>query len=354
MRGIDYNQSKMFSFLSPEERIPSDHPLRKIRLMCDQALRQLSAEFASLYSSLGRSSVAPEKLLRALLLQVLFSIRSERLLMEQMNYNLLFRWFVGLSMDEEVWDATVFSKNRGRLERGNIAQKLLQAVLQQAAAQELLSDEHFTVDGTLLEAWASMRSYQKKDEPPTEGSGSRGEILLRDTHECKTDPDAQMYRKSKASAFQLCHMAHVLMENRNGLAVAGRVTTPLPQSEWEAALDMLNEIPAASHATVGADKAYDEAVFVRGARNQGVTPHVAQYDGEHRSSNIDGRTTRHAGYEISLAKRKRIEPIFSWLKNTGLMRKLRHRGHTRVRWMFLFAVTAFNLVRLRKLTVQTA
>jgi transposase len=354
MRGPDHDQAYMFSYLSPEERIPSDHPLRKIRLMCDQALQQLSPQFAELYSSLGRSSVPPEKLLRALLLQVLYSIRSERLLMEQLNYNLLFRWFVGLSMDERLWDGTVFPKNRERLERGEIAQRFFEAVLRQAREQELLSDEHFTVDGTLLEAWASVKSYQKKEEPPTTGSGSRGNVLLRDTHESKTDQDAQMYRKGKGSAFQLCHMAHVLMENRNGLAMAGRVTTPLPQSEWEAALEMLGEVMRGGHATVGADKAYDEAAFVTGVRDLGATPHVAQYDGKHRRSNIDGRTTRQAGYAISLSKRKRIEQIFGWLKNTGLMRKVRHRGHTRVRWMFTLALAAYNLVRLKNLAIQAA
>src|SRR5882672_2928644 len=219
MRGTDENQSGMYSYVSAEERVPANHPLRPILDMSDQALRELTGRFARLYSKRGRRSVAPEKLMRALLLQVLYSIRSERMLMEHLNYNLLFRWFVGLDMDEPVWDATVFSKNRERLLRGDIAQAFFAAVVRQAEAKELLSDEHFTVDGTLLEAWASKKSYQKKPDPPEQGSGSRGELLLRDTHECKTDPDAQLYRKSTGGAFQLCHMAHVLMENRTGLPV---------------------------------------------------------------------------------------------------------------------------------------
>jgi transposase len=239
MRGDDLNQAAMFSYLSPEQRVPADHPLRLVREMCDAALQRLSPRFAGLYSRLGRRSVPPEKLLRALLLQVLYSVRSERLLMEQLEYNMLFRWFVGLNMDDAVWVPTVFSKNRDRLLQGDIAQAFFEAVLEQARDKKLLSDEHFTVDGTLLEAWASKKSYQKKDEPPEQGSGSRGEVLLRDTHECKTDPEAQLYRKSAGGAFQLCHMGHVLMENRNGLPVSARVTEAITDAEWEAALEML-------------------------------------------------------------------------------------------------------------------
>jgi transposase len=339
----------MFTYLSPEEAIPADHPLRVIRDMTDLALRELSRRFARLYSSLGRRSVPPEKLLRALLLQVLFSIRSERMLVEQLRYNLLFRWFVGLSLEDQVWDATVFSKNRERLLEGDIAQAFFEAVCRQADEKSLLSDEHFTVEGTLLEAWASKKSYQKKEEPAQQGSGSRGEMLLRDTHASRTDPEAQMYRKSAGGEFKLCHMAHVLMENRNGLAVAGQVTTPQPQAEWDAALEMLAQVSGGRRASVGGDKAYDEASFVAGARELNVTPHVAQYEG--RRSNIDGRTTRHAGYALSLAKRKRIEQIFGWLKNTGLLRKLHHRGRDLVRWIFTLALSAYNLVRMRTLAV---
>ena len=247
--------------------------------------------------------MAPEKLMRSLLLQVLYSIRSERMLMEHLNYNLLFRWFVGLDMDEPVWDATVFCKNRERLLRGDISQAFFAAVLRQAEAKQLLSDEHFTVDGTLLEAWASKKSYQKKPDPPEQGSGSRGKLLLRDTHECTTDPDAQLYRKSAGGAFQLCHMAHVLMENRTGLPVAARVTEARPDAEWDAALQMIRPVARAG-VTVGGDAGYDYQRFIRGVRNLEVTPHVAQHT--RRPTVMDGRTTRHSGYQISLKKRKSI------------------------------------------------
>jgi transposase len=349
MRGFDYDQSAMYSYLSAENRVPAGHPLRLIREMCDQALRQLSVRFSRLYSKLGRRSVPPEKLMRALLLQVLYSIRSERLLMENLDYNLLFRWFVGLNMDEPVWDATVFSKNRERLLRGDTAQALFAAVLQQAREKGLLSDEHFTVDGTLLEAWASMKSYQKKEEPPEQGTGARGKVLLRDTHECKTDADARLYRKSSGGAFQLCHMAHVLMENRNGFPVDGRITEAITDAEWDTALQML-EATAGKGGTVGADAGYDYARFVKGVRALQMTPHITQHS--KRPTSIDRRTTRHAGYEISLKKRKSIEGIFGWLKTTGTLRKVRHRGRALVQWMFTLALSAYNLVRLRTLMVS--
>lgn len=351
MRGSDYDQSAMYSYLSAEERIPADHPLRPVREMSDRALRELSPRFATLYSSLGRRSVPPEQLMRALLLQVLYSVRSERMLIEQLQYNLLFRWFVGLNMDEPVWDATVFSKNRERLLKGDVAQAFFGAVLQQAREKELLSDEHFTVDGTLLGAWASMKSYQKKQDPPEQGTGARGKRLLRDTHECKTDPDAQLYRKSAGGAFQLCHMAHVLMENRNGLPVEGRVTEAITDAEWDAALEMLEGV-AHKGATVGGDAGYDYARFVEGVRSLQVTPHVAQHT--RRPTSIDRRTTRHPGYAISLKKRKRVEEIFGWLKTTGMMRKLRHRGRPLVQWMLTLALSAYALVRLRTLAAQAA
>lgn len=352
MRGADYNQSAMFSYVSPEERIPADHPLRAISTMCNQALQGLSVRFAKMYSAMGRASTPPEQLMRALLLQIFYSIRSERLLMEQLEYNLLFRWFVGLNVDEPVWDRTVFSKNRARLLEGEIAQAFFEAVLGQAREQDLLSDEHFTVDGTLLEAWASAKSYQKKEEPPKKGSGSRGEVLLRDTHESKTDPDAQMYRKSAGGAFKLSHMGHILMENRQGLAVAGKVTQATTAAEWEAALEMMRTATQGKRVTVGGDAGYDNAAFVKAAREMAVTPHVAQY--QKRASAIDGRTTRHEGYEISLKKRKRIEQIFGWLKTVGGMRKVRHRGRRLVQWMFTLALSAYNLVRLRTTTLQAA
>jgi len=355
MRGDDLDQSRMYSYLSPEERVPSDHPLRRIREMTDEALRGMSRRFQGLYSRLGRRSIPPEKLLRALLLQVFYSIRSERLLMEQLNYNMLFRWFVGLSMDEPVWDATVFSKNRQRWLEGEIAQAFFSEVVAQAGAQGLLSDEHFTVDGTLLEAWASVKSYQKKENPPEQGSGARGKVLLRDTHESKTDPEARLYRKSAGGAFQMSYLGHVLMENRTGLPVAARVTISHPHGEHEAARDMLAAATGGKRrATVGADKAYDEAKFVEHLRALYVTPHIQKYEHENRRSNLDGRTTRHAGYVISLKKRKRIEHIFGWLKTTGQMRKARHRGRALVEWMFTLAVSGYNLVRLSRITANSA
>jgi transposase len=353
MRGDDFNQSAVFSYLSPEDRIPADHPLRSIRRMTDEALGQLSQRFAGLYSKLGRRSVPPEQLLRALLLQVLYSVRSERMLMEQLDYNILFRWFVGLNMDDAVWDATVFTKNRERLLKGDIAQAFFEAVLGQAREAELLSDEHFTVDGTLLEAWASKKSYRKNEEPPEEGSGSRGKVLLRDTHECTTDPDARLYRKSTGGAFELCHMGHVLMENRNGLPVAGLVTEAINSAEWDAALEMLAAVnESGRRISVGADTGYDYERFVAGAREQNATPHVAQHT--RRSSSIDRRTTRQAGYAISLKKRKRVEEIFGWLKTTALLRKVHHRGRALVQWSFTLALAAYNLVRMRTLAVRTA
>ncbi len=351
MRGSDHDQSAMFSYLSPEERVPAEHPLRPIRKMGDQVLRGLSSRFDALYSPLGRESIAPEKLIRALLLQVLYSVPSERLLMEQLNDNLLFRWFVGLNMDDAVWHPTVFTKNRDRLLEGDIAQAFFDAVLAEARKKDLLSDEHFTVDGTLMEAWASKKSFQKKDEPPQKGSGARGRTLLRDTHECRTDPEAKLYRKSAGGAYQLCHMAHVLMENRNGLPVAGTVTEAKTDAEWEAALEMLKDA-AAPGATVGGDAGYDDKTFVAGSRALGVTPHVAQHT--KRASSIDRRTTRHAGYEISLKKRKCIEQIFGWIKATGRLRKLHLRGRRLVQWTFTLALATYNMLRLRTLSVQTA
>jgi transposase len=354
MRGSDQDQSRMFSYLSPEERVPAQHPLRVIRRMTDEALRGLSPQFEPLYSTLGRPSIPPEKLLRALLLQVFFSVRSERMLMEQLDYNLLFRWFVGLSMDEEVWDATVFCKNRQRLLDGDIAQAFLSQVLEQAQSQQLLSSEHFTVDGTLLEAWASMKSYQEKEEPPESGSGSRGQKLLRDTHASKTDPEAHLYRKSRKDAFQLSYLGHVLMENRSGLPVAARVTEASPQGEWDAAVDMAAAVNGGKHRiTLAADKAYDAAPFIRQLRELRVTPHVQQRESETRRSHLDGRTTRHEGYQISIRKRKRIEHIFGWLKTTAMMRKVRHRGQALLQWMFTLAVSGYNLVRMGRLAVQS-
>lgn len=353
MRGPDEYQSAMYSYLSAEDRVPADHPLRPIREMCDAALRTLSGAFDKLYSPLGRQSIPPEKLVRALLLQALYSIRSERMLMEQLEYNLLFRWFVGMNMDDRVWVPTVFSKNRQRLLEGNIAQRFFESVVEQARRKNLLSDEHFTVDGTLLEAWASKKSYQKKEEPPTEGSGSRGAVLLRDTHESKTDPDAHLYRKSAGGESKLVHMAHVLMENRSGLPVAGTTTAAITDAEWEAAQQMLEKVQrSADRITVGADAGYDVPRFVEALRQMNITPHVTQHT--RRSSAIDGRTTRHPGYEISLKKRKQIEPIFGWVKTTAMLRKVRHRGRDLVQWMFTLALAGYNLVRMRTLASKAA
>jgi transposase len=352
MRGDDQEQSQMFSYLSPEDRVPADHPLRAVRRMTDLALSRLSEQLAGLYSPLGRRSIAPEKLLRTLLLQVLYSLRSERLLMEQVNYNLLFRWFVGLSMDEPVWDATVFSKNRQRLLDGDIAQAFFSMVMEQAQGRGLLSSEHFTVDGTMLEAWASMKSYHKREDPPEKGSGTRGRMLRRDTHECKTDGEAHLYRKSNHGEFKLSYLGHVLMENRNGFPVAGAVTLATPQGEWDAAGEMIAGVNGGKRRiTLAGDKGYDEAKFIARLRELQVTPHIHKHESEKRRSNLDARTTRHAGYQISIKQRKRIEHIFGWLKTTALMRKLHHRGRTLVEWMFTLALSAYSLVRMAKLSV---
>jgi IS5 family transposase len=269
-----------------------------------------------------------------------------------MQYNLLVRWFVGLNMDEAVWDVTVFTKNRDRLLEGSIAQQFFQAVLEQARAKQLLSDEHFSVDGTLLEAWASDKSFQKKPDPPKAGTGSRGETLLNDTHASRTDPDARKYRKSRGAAFKLVHMGHVLSENRNGLAVGVHVTVANPKAERETALDLLRAVRGGHRKTVGGDKGFDERDFVAGARAMGVTPHVSPHT--RRPSHVDARTTRHGGFVVSQRKRKRIEEIFGWIKSVALLRKVRHRGRDRVGWMFTLAAAAYNLVRIRTLTTAIA
>jgi len=258
-------------------------------------------------------------------------------------------------MDEPVWDATVFSKNRQRLLEGDIAQAFLQEVVAQARGLDLLSSEHFTVDGTLLEAWAGMRSYQKKEHPPEKGSGTRGRQLLRDTHECKTDAEAHLYRKGNGDAFKLSYLGHILMENRNGMPIAARVTGASPQGEWEAALEMAKAVNGGKRRiTLAADKAYDQADFLRRAREAGITPHVQKNESDQRRSHLDGRTTRHAGYQISIQKRKRIEHIFGWLKTNALLRKVRHRGQARLQWLFTLAVSGYNLLRMARLTAQPA
>jgi transposase len=356
MRGDDRQQAGMWSYVAPDQRVPPDHPLRPIRTMVDTILTELSPEFAKLYSPVGRPSIPPEKLLRALLLQVLYSTRSERLLMEQLDYNLLFRWFVGLNMDDPVWDATVFTKNRERLLAGDIAQAFFACVLAQARQRGLLSDEHFTVDGTLLEAWASLKSFKKTDAPggrPPDDPGNptvdfHGERRSNATHRSTTDPDARLCRKAKGHEAKLAYQGHVLMENRHGLAVEGCVTRASGYGERAAALEMLGHVATTQRVTVGADKGYDTRDFVEALRLVQVTPHVAQ-NTSNRSSAIDRRTTRHAGYEVSQWKRKRVEEIFGWLKTVGLLRKMRHRGRARVSWMFIFGLAAYNLVRIRNL-----
>jgi transposase len=360
MRGDDReDQGAMWSYVPMERRIPSDHPLRAMRPLVDALLRELSPRFDELYSRVGRPSIAPEKLLRALLLQVLYTIRSERLLMEQLDYNLLFRWFVGLEMDDPVWNATVFTKNRERLLRGDIARAFFDQAVAQARERGLLSAEHFTVDGTLVEAWASLKSFRRKDEPPAppDDPGNptvnfHGERRSNATHASTTDPDARLARKGNAQEAKLCYTGHVLMENRNGLAVDGCVRPASGHAERAAALELLGALAPADRVTLGADKGYDTRDFVAAIRLLGVTPHVAQ-NTTHRASAIDGRTTRHPGYAVSQRRRKRVEEIFGWLKTVGLMRKTRHRGTRRVDWMFTFALAAYNLVRIRNLTAQT-
>lgn len=357
MRGNDLHQSGMFSYLSPEERVPENHPLRAVRTMTDAILKQLSSRFEKMYSAIGRPSIAPEKLLRALLLQVFYTIRSERLLMEQLNYNLLFRWFVGLNMDEEVWVPTVFSKNRDRLLDADIAGIFFTKVLEQASALELVSDEHFTVDGTLLEAWASLKSFKKVDiageQTPPDDPGNptvdfHGEKRSNKTHASTTDPDALLARKGAGKEAKMSYAGHVLMENRNGLVMQATVTQANGTAERDAALTMAEQISGEGRVTLGADKNYDTADFVQELRAMEVTPHVSQ-NNKNRRSAIDGRTTRHPGYAVSQKKRKRVEEIFGWMKTVGGMRKLHHRGLKLVEWMFILTTAAYNLIRIRNL-----
>jgi transposase len=346
----------MWSYLSPEQRIPQDHPLRPIRTMVDTVLQELSPRFALLYSHTGRPSIPPEQLLRALLLQVLYTVRSERQLMEQLDYNLLFRWFVGLKMDDPIWDPTVFTKNRDRLLAGDIAQAFFEQVLRQARQRELLSREHFTVDGTLLEAWASQKSFTRQgdaaaappDDPGNPTVNFRGERRRNATHASTTDPEARLARKSDGHPAILAYRGHVLMENRHGLVVQATVTQAVGPTEPEKALALATTIPGDHRVTLGGDKGYDTGPFIAGCRALQVTPHVAQ-NVSGRTSAIDGRTTRHPGYAVSQTKRKRVEEIFGWLKTVGLMRKLRHRGTARVGWMFIFTTAVYNLVRMRNL-----
>jgi transposase len=362
MRGEDRRSEGFFSYLRLEQRVPADHPLRAIRDLVDAALKKLSRDFDKLYSRDGRPSIPPERLLRALLLQAFYTVRSERQLMEQLDYNLLFRWFVGLSIDDAVWDATVFCKNRDRLLNGDIAAKFFVAVLNLPQVRKLLSSEHFSVDGTLIEAWASMKSFVPKDggDPPSGkgrgSSGSRnadsnfhGEKRTNDTHSSTTDPDARLFRKGAGKEAKLCHMGHFMTENRNGLVVDARLTEANGTAERSTALDMIAD-NAKPGSTVGADKNYDTAAFVAGCRDLGCTPHVSQNDTNRRSA-IDARTTRHPGYRISSIKRKQIEEPFGWIKTVGGLRKTRHRGRPLVEWFFVLTATAYNLIRIPKILV---
>lgn len=349
MRGKETGQGSLYSYVSQEERIPADHPLRAMRQMVDGVLQRLSGRFAKMYSDTGRPSIPPEQLLRALLIQALYTVRSERQLMEQLNYSLLFRWFVGLSMDDTVWDATVFTKNRERLLQGDVAQAFFEEVVHQARAQRLLSEEHFSVDGTLIEAWAGHKSFRKKDEPtdPPEGPKSfHGENRTNQTHHSTTDPDARLFRKGLGKEARLSFMGHAVIDNRYGLVVGTRLTHASGTAEVNSATSMLKRCPRAK--TVGADKAFDQAFFVSEVRKYGIVPHVAQKE-DPRYTAIDERTTRHTSYLISQRARKRIEECFGWIKTVAVMRKTRHRGLFRVGWMFTFVLAAYNLVRMRNL-----
>ena len=351
MRGQDEHQDGLFSYVCLESRVRADHPLRKIRTVVDEILKQMSPQFGKLYSDVGRPSIPPERLFRALLLQVFYSIRSERLLMEELDYNLLFRWFVGLGADEEVWNHAVFSKNRDRLLNEAVARSFFQRVRQRA--YPYMSDEHFTVDGTLIEAWASQKSFRRKDSHPEDtGSGEslreinfHGEKRRNDTHQSTTDPDARLYKKSRGSESKLAYLGHALMENANGLLADLQLTLAGGKAEREAALRMIKNIPGSNRITVAGDKNYDTQQFVADLRALRVTPHVAQKT----HSAVDGRTTFHPGYAISQRKRKRVEQIFGWMKVIGSLRKVKFRGLRRVRWWFTFVGAAYNLFRLPKL-----
>ena len=357
MRGGDDRSGELFSYVDLEARVREDHPLRAIRAIVNEGLAAMEREFAPLYSRIGRPSIPPEKLLRAMLLQAFYSIRSERQLMERLEYDLLFRWFVGLGIEDPAWDHSVFSKNRDRLLEGDIAAKFLAAVLAQSRVKKLLSTEHFSVDGTLIEAWASMKSFKPRDgsdEPPADGGRNseanfHGQKRSNQTHASTTDADARLYKKGPGKEAKLCFIGHGLMENRSALLVDACLTPADGHAERLAALHMIEpraDWPRAI--TLGADKAYDTQDFVNELRSMKVTPHVAQ-NTSGRSSAIDGRTTRHGGYVVSQRIRKRIEEAFGWIKTVAGQEKTNFRGVGRVGWAFTFAVAAYNLVRLPKL-----
>jgi transposase len=351
MRGDDRQPDALFSYVSAEERVPKDHPLRAIRALVDDVLRDMSREFDGLYARVGRPSIPPERLLRAQLLQIFYSIRSERLLMEQLDYNLLFRWFVGMDMDEAIWAPTVFTKNRDRLLNQDIARSFFRRVVERASG--LMSDEHFTVDGTLIEAWASQKSFQRKDGGDDgDGRDFRGQSRKNATHASNTDPDARLYRRSNNADSRLAYLGHLLIENRHGLIADAMATLADGFGEREAATLMLHaqwQRAPWRRRTLGADKGYDDAQFVGLLRELAVTPHVTQNLTRPGGSAIDDRTTRHAGYCMSQHARPRIEPAFGWLKTIAWMRKVKLRGLAKVNWLFVFASAAFNLIRLPKL-----
>jgi transposase len=360
MRGADEQPGSMFSYVSLEERVPPDHPLRAIRRITDRALERLSPRFGTLYINFGRPSIPPEKLLRALLLQALYTIRSERQLMEQLDYNLLFRWFVGLGMDDAVWSPTTFTKNRDRLLDGDIAQAFFEAVLIHADRERLLSHEHFTVDGTLLEAWASQKSFRPRDQdPPADAGGNptvnfHGERRRNATHQSTTDPDARLYKKAGGHEARLGYLGHVLMAHRSGLLVNAIVTPADGYGERDAALVLVAAVSGRHRITVAGDKAFDTRAEVAELRRMRATPHVAPNAERRGGSAIDGRTTRHASYAVSQRKRKLVEQAFGWMKTVGGVRKLRHRGGRLVTWIFTFTVAAYNIVRMRRLLEATA
>ena len=357
MRGTDEHSGSLFSYIDLEARVPEAHPLRSIRVIVNAALTNLDAAFEAMYAPLGRPSIPPEKLLRASLLQAFYTIRSERQLMERLDFDLLFRWFVGLGIDDEVWDHSVFSKNRDRLLEAEIAAKFLAAVLTQSEVKRLLSNDHFSVDGTLVEAWASLKSFKPRsggEEPPSAGGGRneevdfRGEKRSNKTHASTTDPDAMLYRKGPGMEAKLCFIGHALMENRNGLFVDARLTKVSGHAERLAALEMIEAYADRPNAiTLGADKGFDAADFVMELREINVTPHIAQ--NTTRRSAIDRRTTRHSGYDMSQRIRKRIEEGFGWMKTIGGLRRVRHRGRENVAWTFTFVAAAYNLIRIPKL-----
>lgn len=357
MRGKENLQPSMFSYISLEDRIKSDHPLVPIRNLVNAILKEMSNHFDTLYSMFGRPSIPPEYLLRGSILQILFSIRSERLLMENIEYNLLYRWFVGLGLDDSVWDHSTFSKNRNRLLEGEVTHQFFNIVVEKAEELNLLSDDHFTIDGTLIEAWASMKSYQPKndsEQPPDDNSRNpnidfHGKERKNDTHESKTDPDARLYKKSKGSEAKLCYMGHVLMENRNGLAVGSSVTSATGKAEREAALKLVNELGGSHRITLGADKGYDAEQFTDDLRAINVTPHVAA---RKHTKSIDGRTTRHEGYAVSQKIRKRVEEIFGWAKTVGNMRKVKIRGKDSIDALFKLCIAVYNLIRIRNIRLN--